>query len=314
MKKSLFLLMALILFIGTNAFAAGDLIVNGQLGIGTTPAGKLDVASTNMTAIGASPTKADENFLVGQDMIAIDSYSGTIQSGGARALSVRVDHTGTPTNTHLGIEGANYQIRLLGSGAVNQAFAQQNVLVFRSDTNYTVNNLWGNLVQLSAAGPFSGTHTVTNYVGYYSYGAVISQTLNGTDWRHAHFVDFPDYGGTVANVAGLWIDKQTYGTNNYGIVLNGYGTTGDFGSAIVFGDPATSQSVRLYAKNDGKLYVNDGSFETQHSPHDPVTGEWIFYSKNIKTGKTVRVNMEKLVKAVEKLTGETFMVETLMEN
>jgi len=34
----------------------------------------------------------------------------------------------------------------------------------------------------------------------------------------------------------------------------------------------------------------------------------------VKTGKIVKVNMEKLVKAVEKLTGETFMIETLMED
>jgi len=44
-------------------------------------------------------------------------------------------------------------------------------------------------------------------------------------------------------------------------------------------------------------------------PHDPETGEWIYYSKNIKTGKIVRVDMEKLVKAVEKITGEKFMIE-----
>jgi hypothetical protein len=53
--------------------------------------------------------------------------------------------------------------------------------------------------------------------------------------------------------------------------------------------------------------------QTQISPHDPETGEWIFYSKNIKTGRIVRVNMEKLVKAVEKLTGEKFMFEMLIE-
>ncbi len=45
------------------------------------------------------------------------------------------------------------------------------------------------------------------------------------------------------------------------------------------------------------------------SPHDPDTGEWIFYSKNVQTGRVVRVDMERMVRAIEKLTGETFMVE-----
>ena len=50
---------------------------------------------------------------------------------------------------------------------------------------------------------------------------------------------------------------------------------------------------------------------TQQTPHDPVTGEWIFYSKNVKTGRIVRVDMERMVKAIEKLTGEKFMLESL---
>lgn len=62
-----------------------------------------------------------------------------------------------------------------------------------------------------------------------------------------------------------------------------------------------------------RFYANDGVNETHVSPHDPVTNEWIFYSKNIKTGKVVRVDMERLVKAVEKITGEKFMVETIEE-
>ena len=49
---------------------------------------------------------------------------------------------------------------------------------------------------------------------------------------------------------------------------------------------------------------------TQLSPHDPETGEWIFYSKNVKTGRVVRVDMERMVRKIEELTGESFMVET----
>lgn len=56
--------------------------------------------------------------------------------------------------------------------------------------------------------------------------------------------------------------------------------------------------------------LDEAGNTTQLSPHDPVTGEWIFYSKNTKTGRVVRVNMEKLVKEIERLTGKKFLIET----
>ncbi len=60
----------------------------------------------------------------------------------------------------------------------------------------------------------------------------------------------------------------------------------------------------------GQLYaMDDMGNGTKISPHDSETGEWIFYSQNLKTGRTVRVDMERMVRAIEELTGETFMVE-----
>jgi len=61
----------------------------------------------------------------------------------------------------------------------------------------------------------------------------------------------------------------------------------------------------------GALYAMSGTnhVATLISPHDPDTGEWIFYSKNVKTGRVVRVDMERMIRAIEELTGETFMVE-----
>ena len=60
-------------------------------------------------------------------------------------------------------------------------------------------------------------------------------------------------------------------------------------------------------RNDGGGIYTENSNCTQKliSPHDLETGECIYHSKNLKIGRTVRVNMEKLVKAVEKLTGES---------
>jgi hypothetical protein len=72
---------------------------------------------------------------------------------------------------------------------------------------------------------------------------------------------------------------------------------------------AVSGHAGVYASS-GELYAIDDAGNTSLlSPHDSETGEWIFYSKNIKTGRTVRVDMERLVRKIEELTGEKFMVE-----
>ena len=72
-------------------------------------------------------------------------------------------------------------------------------------------------------------------------------------------------------------------------------------------------AAALYASG-GELFAYDAAGNaTQISPHDKETGEWIFYSKNTKTGRVVRINMEKLVKKFEELTGESFMEEWIEE-
>lgn len=73
--------------------------------------------------------------------------------------------------------------------------------------------------------------------------------------------------------------------------------------------PSTpTDSALLYAMS-GEMYVKDASGnETQISPHDE-NGEWQYFSRNTKTGKVVRIKMEKLVRKIEELTGEKFIEE-----
>ena len=69
----------------------------------------------------------------------------------------------------------------------------------------------------------------------------------------------------------------------------------------------------IYALDDSassEVYVRDEAGNaTKISPHNEK-GEWEFYSKNTVTGKTFRVNMEKMIKKIEELTGESF-IETI---
>ena len=78
-------------------------------------------------------------------------------------------------------------------------------------------------------------------------------------------------------------------------------------------DPTTgSNTAAVYAKDVAgtvEMFVRDeASNVTQISPHNKQ-GDWVFFSKNIRTGRVRQINMDKLVSAVEKLTGEKFSQE-----
>ena len=79
---------------------------------------------------------------------------------------------------------------------------------------------------------------------------------------------------------------------------------------IQSGDPTTdSSSGYIYSKLDtnAEVHVKDGAGNvTKISPHNDA-GEWEYYSVNKRTGKTIRVNMERMIRKLEQLTGETFI-------
>ena len=73
-------------------------------------------------------------------------------------------------------------------------------------------------------------------------------------------------------------------------------------------------NAKLFAKWDGatkaEMWVMDGGgTATQISPHDDE-GNWIFHSRNSKTGLTRKINMDRVVELVERLTGEQLVFIT----
>ncbi len=285
-----------LLLIGVNASAQGDLIVNGKLGVGTdapSASYKLDVSSTDLNGIIVTVNQIDGGNTANLAKITT--------SGSANLSSSR------GTDSTVLVEG----------------------------NHSTINNLVGGLYKVTLDSDTSGTTEITNNIT--ALRATIADYIeNAQDFNIAnvYYLDIKSiyYGedGVFAvtnqiglsvpaltfpstNTYGIKIAEQTSGTNNYGIVLDGNGA----GSDIVFGP---NQEARIYSAQETQdpdgvgIWVEDEAGNaTQISPHDYKTGEWIFYSKNTKTGRTVRVDMERMVKAVEKLTGETFMIETLVD-
>jgi len=76
-------------------------------------------------------------------------------------------------------------------------------------------------------------------------------------------------------------------------------------------DPATiTDYAHIYAKDEAssaEVFVKDEAGNvTKISPHNEQ-GEWEYYSRNVKTGKTVRINMEEMIRDIEKLTGKSYI-------
>ena len=105
-----------------------------------------------------------------------------------------------------------------------------------------------------------------------------------------------------------------------GPLLHGTATAPSAGGSkvLVFGDNAAdptmgADTAGLYAKDVAgtvELWaVDEASNATQLSPHDPETGEWVFFTKNLRTGKIRRIHMDALVEAIEELTGRSFTEE-----
>jgi hypothetical protein len=77
------------------------------------------------------------------------------------------------------------------------------------------------------------------------------------------------------------------------------------------GDPSTvANASHIYAKDESsssEVFVRDEAGNvTKISPHN-AQGEWEYYSRNINTGKVVRVNMEQMIRDIEQLTGNTYI-------
>ena len=103
-------------------------------------------------------------------------------------------------------------------------------------------------------------------------------------------------------------NNTKFQTTNHGVQL-----TGVMRMAVESGDPSTvADSAHIYAKDDSasaEVYVQDEAGNvTKISPHNEK-GEWEYFSRNTKTGKTVRVNMEEMIRDIEKLTGKKYIKE-----
>ena len=143
----------------------------------------------------------------------------------------------------------------------------------------------------------TSTNTITDAYNFMSDGYVDSAVGNTN---------------TITNLYGFY-HNASHGTNNYAF-YDATNSLSRFGAVILAnqaGDPSgVTDSAHIYAKDvasSSEVFVRDEAGNvTQISPHNEA-GEWQYWSENIKTGKKVRVNMERMIRKLEEITGETFI-------
>ena len=72
--------------------------------------------------------------------------------------------------------------------------------------------------------------------------------------------------------------------------------------------PVNLNDINAILKNLKSNIEDEAGNVTKISPHNSQ-GEWEYFSKNTKTGKVFRVNMEKMIRKLEEITGESFIEE-----
>ena len=151
----------------------------------------------------------------------------------------------------------------------------------------------------------------TNYVPAATVTGKVEGTPGADDMPGAlHFETTAD--GAKESTARLVIEPKgnlRVGTDANSVTLNANAA----GALAIHNgtapNAATSNTAVLYV-DGGELKVLDAANNTTIlSPHPDGSEDWVFYSKNLKTGKTVKIQMQKLMKKLNDLLGEDLFEE-----
>ena len=182
-----------------------------------------------------------------------------------------------------------------------------------TSTASTLNNMTGVYSSLNTTGTDNGggltVDSMYNFVSDIALGEGTSETVAVTN-AYYNSVRGSSGDGAITNEYGYHIADSLGATNKYAF-WDESNSLSMFGAVILqnqSGDPSgVTDTSHIYAKDDGgssEVHVRDEAGNvTKISPHNDA-GEWEFYSKNTKTGKTVRINMERAIQVLEKLSGE----------
>ncbi len=140
-----------------------------------------------------------------------------------------------------------------------------------------------------------------------NYAKISGKILDASDGSEDGILEFAFAKGGSQNISGRFRSDSLQLLNETSFrVAGGHA---EFG--VLASDPGGSAGyAKIYAKDESssaEMFVQDEAGNvTKISPHNEE-GEWEYYSRNTKTGKTVRVNMEEMIRDIEKLTGKSYI-------
>ena len=141
-----------------------------------------------------------------------------------------------------------------------------------------------------------------------NYAKISGKILDKSDGSEDGIIEFAFLKNGSNNISGRFRSDSLQLLNDTSLRV-----TGHIEMKVLSGDPSGGTDLaQIYAKDESssaEVFVQDEAGNvTKISPHNEK-GEWEYFSRNTKTGKTVRVNMEEMIKDIEKLTGKKYIKE-----
>ena len=141
-----------------------------------------------------------------------------------------------------------------------------------------------------------------------NYAKITGKILDASDGSEDGILEFAFMKNGSQNISGRFRSDSLQLLNDTNLRVTGHVELG-----VLASDPNTTTDIaQIYAKDESasaEVFVQDEAGNvTKISPHNEK-GEWEYYSRNKKTGKTVRVNMEEMIRDIEKLTGKKYIKE-----
>ncbi len=236
-------------------------------------------------------------------------YNQGLVGIGTAPSAFRLTVMGTPTNLFpiklLNSDGGSNLYFGFGSttgSTYSEISTTSGDLVFQPPINGAVH---GN-VGIGITDPSGSLHIRDIYPDLSLEGTAASQRWSLNIGQTGQFYLYNDTGGSTA----IRVEKS----GNVGIGTTAHDWKLEVAGAVMLEDLASTPTHQtshsgIYSVSQSLYAIDGAGNSTLLSPHDKESGEWIYYSKNVKTGRIVQVDMERMVRAIEKLTGETFMME-----
>ena len=138
------------------------------------------------------------------------------------------------------------------------------------------------------------------------YAKISGKILDVADGSEDGIIEFAFRKNGSNNISGRFRSDSLQLLNDTSLRVTGHVELG-----VLSGDPSTTSNIaHIYAKDDtsvAEVFVRDEAGNvTKISPHNEQ-GEWEYYSRNVNTGKIVRVNMEEMIRDIEQLTGKSYI-------